>query len=104
MKHLLIAMTVAMVPTLALADIEDNNIVVENYGTTSAKAYSARGSIGGGLIASGSRTGSGANAGGVDIQCAAGQSCSRNNIKVLNFGSASADGDSVSSGVRLWNK
>ena len=102
MKHLLIVAIITMVPTYSYADIEDNNIVIENYGSTRAKGGDISGSLGFGLI-SGSRTGSGANAGGVDIQCAQGQSCSRNNIRIINHGSADAEGDSVSSGVRLYN-
>ncbi len=102
MKYFLTAAFLAVVPTLAYADIEDNNIVIENYGTTSAKGGDIKGSLGFGFV-SGSKKGSGANAGGVDIRCAVGQSCSRNNIKIINMGRADAEGDSVSSGVRLWN-
>lgn len=86
-------------PRTVMADIEDNQITIENYGTTEAKGYKKkRRTLG---FSHGRRDTRGSNAGGVIIGCAIGSSCNNNRISIRNTGNVYSGNGGTVAGVTL---
>lgn len=100
MKHLLAIAAIALMPTFAHADIEDNEISIDNSGNAIATGADVDVSTGWGAVEVGVHAAN-ANAAGVNMACTNGTSCSGNKIVITNSGEAVATGSALAAGVNM---
>jgi len=99
MKRLFAIAALVAMPTFAFADIEDNEISIDNSGL--AEAYGVGVSVDVISVVDVGVDAASANAAGVSMTCANGTSCSGNKITITNSGEAKAYGSALAAGVNM---